>query len=175
VPREGTEPLSLGGRVHWYRVADLGPDGQKRLLGDSRYPDDAWLDIVDRYLNSDPRRVALFEETYNGEGRSARPDLSTCVIGNNGDVYHLLIARAARTAIEAAWEAAHGWGGGERVGLLTSVPEGGDLAPGAEVSASVLEALAQRTEGIGLKAVDDEGVLAWVVACDTERTWSGPY
>jgi hypothetical protein len=55
------------------------------------------------------------------------------------------------------------------------VPEGGDLAPGAEVCASVLEALAQRTEGIGLKAVDDEGVLAWVVACDTERTWSGPY
>jgi hypothetical protein len=86
---------------------------------------------------------------------------------------HLLTPSATDEEIEGAWDAAEGFGGGERVGLLTSWPDDCKLIPGNDVSDQLIDILARSVEGIGLKAFDDEGVVVWAVG-ELPPPWTEP-
>ena len=125
--------------------------------------------MVRRFLDADPRHLALFESTFNCEGRSSSPDHSEIVV-HRGQVMHLLTSRLTDEQIEYAWEAARGWGGGEKVGLLTSLTTDHHLSPGDELSEDMLRDLGGCAQGIGLQAFDGEGVVVWEIG-EESRSW----
>ena len=167
VPTSSTgEPLSLGGRIRWYRPNT-----------NSIWPDDSWRAMVRGFTSERSGRVGLFHEFFGRESDTYFPEEYPgappfTVVRFGSELFHLVSASSTDDEVARAWEEATELGG-EGLGHLTSLPAGVLLSPGQEVTEDHFEQLVTNTVATAVQAFDGTGVLIWLHGVQTFPSWVG--